>query len=506
MAAASETRILVVGSGFGGLGTAIRLKQRGVEDFVILERADDVGGTWRDNTYPGCACDVPSHLYSFSFALNPDWSHSYSRQPEIWDYLKRCAREFGVLPHVRFGTEVRSAEWRDGRWHVVTSRGPWTASILVAATGPLSEPRKPDLPGIDSFEGRAFHSARWDHGYDLVGKRVAVIGTGASAIQFVPEIQPRVAKLHLFQRTAPWVLRRPGRALTGRERRFFRRVPLAQRALRSSIYLARELLFLAFRYPRLMRVVQRLALRHLRRSISDPALRAKLTPDYVMGCKRVLLSNDYYPAIAKGNVEVVTERIREVRARSIVTADGAERPVDAIILGTGFTPTEPPIARHVKGRDGRTLAEVWGGSPKAYAGTTVAGFPNLFLLFGPNTGLGHSSAVFMMEAQIEHFLRALDLMRDGAAIEPTEEAQAAFVEEVDRKMRGTVWTSGRCRSWYLDRTGRNSTLWPDFTWRFRDRVAHPRAEDYRVVERSLSSPSLDTAVRSREDARVSRGG
>ena len=475
-------RVAIIGSGFGGLGTAIRLKQQGIDDFVVLERAGDVGGTWRDNTYPGCACDVQSHLYSFSFAPNPEWTQSFSPQPEIQRYLQRCAAEYGILPHVRFHHEVREAAWDDDaqQWRIETSRGTLAAQVLVMASGALSDPVIPDLPGLDGFQGRAFHSAHWDHGYDLRGTRVAVVGTGASAIQFVPEIQPLVAQLHVFQRTPPWILPRFQHAYGEREHRLFRRFPAAQRAARGAIYLAREAMVLGFRNPRAMRLAQRVALRHLRKSIPDPALRKKLTPDWTLGCKRVLLSNDYLPALAQPNVKVVTDGVAEVRAHSVVTADGTERTVDAIIFGTGFQPTDPPLARHVRGRDGRTLVQAWGGSPRAHVGTTVAGFPNLFMLMGPNTGLGHTSVVYMIEAQIEHLLGALAHMRRHgiAAVEPRPEALEAFVAGVDRRMNGTVWTSGGCRSWYLDATGRNSTLWPDFTWRFRRRVARFEPGEY----------------------------
>ena len=490
---AEHVRIAIVGSGFGGLGAAIRLKGEGVHDFVVLERAGDVGGTWRDNTYPGCACDVQSHLYSFSFAPNPDWSRSFSPQAEIQAYLQRCATDYGVLSHVRFHHEVRAAAWDEAasRWRIETSGGALTADVLVMATGALSDPVIPDLRGLDRFQGRVFHSARWDHAFDLPGKRVAVVGTGASAIQFVPEIQPKVAKLHLFQRTAPWIIPRHEHALGERGRRFFRRFPAAQRAVRGGIYLAREMFVFGFRNPRAMRAAERVALRHLRRTVADPELRAKLTPRFTLGCKRVLLSNDYLPALTCPNVEVVTDAIREVRERSIVSADGVEREVDAIIFGTGFQPTDPPLARTFRGRDGRTLSEVWAGSPKAYLGTTVTGFPNLFILLGPNTGLGHTSVVYMIEAQIEHLLAALRHMRERGvrALEPRPEAQAAFVAEVDGRMRGTVWTAGGCASWYMDPTGRNSTLWPDFTWRYRRRAARFDPGEYVATYTRQESPA-----------------
>jgi cation diffusion facilitator CzcD-associated flavoprotein CzcO len=476
-----HARVAIIGSGFGGLGTAIRLKQEGIDDFVVLERAGDLGGTWRDNTYPGCACDVESHLYSFSFAPNPEWSRAFSPQPEIWEYLRHVADQHGVLPHIRYDAEVRDAAWDDDAalWRIDTAAGPLTASAIVMATGALSDPVIPDLPGLSSFQGRAWHSAQWAHDFDLTGKRVAVIGTGASAIQFVPAIQPTVGRLHLFQRTAAWVIPRRDRPLSGLERGLFRRVPAAQRAVRGAIYGAREAFLVAFRHPGAMRVAQRLAMRHLRKSIRDPELRRKLTPNWTMGCKRVLLSNDYFPALAQPNVEVVTERITEVRAHSIVTSDGTEREVDAIVFGTGFQPTDPPLAKHLRGRGGVSLKEAFAGSPKAHLGTTISGFPNLFTLMGPNTGLGHTSVIYMIEAQIEHVLGALKHMeRAGiAALEPKPEAQEAWVSAVDARMTGTVWVSGGCASWYLDETGRNSTLWPDFTWRYRRR-ARFRPDEY----------------------------
>ncbi|HEX8000562.1 MAG TPA: NAD(P)/FAD-dependent oxidoreductase [Pyrinomonadaceae bacterium] len=477
-----SARVAIIGSGFGGLGAAIRLKQEGLEDFVILERASDVGGTWRDNTYPGCACDVESHLYSFSFAPSPEWTHSFSPQPEIWAYLKRCARDFGLLPHIRFQHEVREAAWEEDaqRWRIETSQGSFTASVLVMAAGALSEPRLPQLPGLENFQGKVFHSARWEHDYDLTERRVAVVGTGASAIQFVPEIQPRVSKLHIFQRTPPWIVPRRDRRLSERERRLFRRFPAAQRAVRASIYLFRELFLLGFRHLWLAGQIEKLARRHLERQVTDPTLRAKLLPDYAIGCKRILISNNYFPSLMRSNVEVITEGIAEVRESSIVDRSGVEREVDAIIFGTGFRVTDPPLAAHIRGRGGRTLSEVWAGSPQAHAGTTVAGFPNLFILLGPNTGLGHNSVVYMIEAQIEHLLAALKYMwrRGACAIEPRPEAQSAFVAEVQKRMEGTVWIAGGCASWYLDSTGRNSTIWPDFTWRFRRRVARLNRDEY----------------------------
>jgi cation diffusion facilitator CzcD-associated flavoprotein CzcO len=480
-----QTDIAIIGTGFGGLGAAIRLKQEGIDDFVVLERSHDVGGTWRDNTYPGCACDVESHLYSFSFALEPGWRDRFSRQDEIWRYLQRCTREFGIEPHIRFGHEVLAAAWDEGlaRWRIDTSRGPITARVLVMATGPLSETIVPDIPGLRMFEGRAFHSARWDHSFDLTGKRVAVIGTGASAIQFIPEIQPKVGRLFVFQRTPPWVVPRPDSPIPAWRRSLYRRVPLIQRLVRLFVYLYREWSVVLFRHPAAMRFFRRAAERHLKRSVPDSALRATLTPVYTIGCKRILLSNDYYPALTKPNVEVITTGVLAVRGSAIVDGSGVERPIDAIVFATGFRPTDPPLATRIRGRGSRTMAEVWQGSPKAHMGTTLAGFPNLFMLLGPNTGLGHNSVVYMIEAQIEHFIGALGDMRRRRieAIEPTADAQERWVSALDRRMRGTVWVSGGCRSWYLDATGRNSTLWPDSSWSFYRRVSLFRPEEYQPV-------------------------
>ncbi len=460
-----------MGGGFSGLGMAIRLKQSGIHDFVVLERAEDVGGAWHHNTYPGCRCDVPSHLYSFSFAPNPNWSETYSPQAEIRDYLRRCADEFGIRPHILTDTEVESATWDEGerRWQLQTSAGPFTAGVLVSGMGPLTEPMLPDVPGIERFEGKIMHSARWDHDHDLTGRRVASIGTGASAIQYVPAIQGRVDTLYVFQRTAPWIMPHSGRPISPRERTLFRCVPAAQRLVRAGVYLSKELLVLGFvKHPRLMGALERISRSHLRRQVPDPRLRARLAPDYSLGCKRILPSNDWYPALQQPNVELVPGALSEVHARSVLGADGVEREVDTIILGTGFHVSDPPVADQVRGRDGRLLREAWEGTPRAYLGTSVPGFPNLFLLLGPNTGLGHSSMVYMIETQVEHVLRAIQAMeRSGAStIEVRPPVYETFNREVDSRMHGTVWESG-CASFYLDVTGRNGVLWPDWTWRFR---------------------------------------
>jgi cation diffusion facilitator CzcD-associated flavoprotein CzcO len=469
--AVADHDVAIVGSGFSGLAMAVRLLRTGMDDFVVLERATDVGGTWRDNSYPGCACDVPSHLYSLSFAPNPEWSSTFSPQREIQDYLRSVAAGCGVLAHVRFSSALESAEWDEAgqRWRLATASGPVRARVLILAVGPLSEPAIPRLPGLERFTGKSFHSAAWDHEHDLTGERVAVIGTGASAIQFVPQIQPRVGRLHVFQRTAPWVMPRRARPLSRFERAVYRRAPLAQRAMRAGIYWARELYAIPLLRAALAPLTKALGRRVLARQVRDPELRRKLTPGYAPGCKRILISNDYLPALTRPNVEVVTDGIAEVRERSIVTADGREREVDTIVLGTGFRVTDFPIAQAVHGRGGRTLDEVWQGSPRAHRGTAVAGFPNMFFLLGPNTGLGHTSVVVMAEAQADYVTAALLDMRSrlAGAIEVRPEAQQAWNEDVQRRMRGTVWTAGGCASWYIDRTGANTTLWPGFTVRFR---------------------------------------
>lgn len=475
--------IAIIGSGFSGLGLAIRLKQKGIDDFLIFERAQDLGGTWRDNTYPGCACDVESHLYSFSFAPNPEWSRLWSPQPEILEYLRGCAERFGVMPHLRLNHALESAAWDETnrRWNLSTSRGPFTADVLVSGMGALSEPFTPVLKGADTFRGKTFHSARWDHAYDLKDRRVAVIGTGASAAQFVPAIGPLVKSMHVFQRTPAWILSYYNRRLSEREHRIYRRFPILQKLQRLKIYVIRELTQLLFRYPKLMRkIVGRLAEHHLARKVKDPVLRAKLTPDYVIGCKRVLLSRDFYYALVKENVEVVTDEIREIRENGVVTKDGTLREVDTIIYGTGFALSEMHRARFITGRDGRSLSDVWEGSPKAYVGITVSGFPNLFLMLGPNTGLGHTSIVLMIEAQIAHIVKALEYMRANRvkALEPRPESQAAYVAMVDRKLRGTVWTSGHCLSWYLDKTGRASALWPTGIASYRRQARRFRSSAY----------------------------
>src|SRR4051812_910003 len=474
--------VVVVGAGFAGVGAAIKLHEAGFDDFAVIEKADRLGGTWRDNTYPGCGCDVPSAVYSFSFARNPDWSHAYAGQQEIQDYLERTADEYGVTARVQFGTEVLGARWSEDeqRWAVDTTAGPYSARAVIAGAGPLHEPNLPDVPGIDAFEGKVFHSARWDHDYDLTGRSVAVVGTGSSAIQFVPMIQPQVERLYLFQRTAPWVIPKFDRRVTDTEKKLFRRFPATQRALRGALYYLFELTQLAQRRPRVMQRIQRVVLLHLKRQVQDPPLRRALTPNFTFGCKRILFSNTYYPALQEPNAELVPRAMSEIKEHSVVDADGVEREVDTIIFGTGFHVTDMPIAKRVIGADGRSMADVWQGSPRAYLGTTVAGFPNLFLMIGPNVANGHTSAIVLIEAQLEYTIGALRAMRQRrvASVAVRDEVESAWNERVQAALVGTVWNSGGCQSYYLDRNGRNSTIYPWTTIDLRRRTARFRMEDY----------------------------
>jgi cation diffusion facilitator CzcD-associated flavoprotein CzcO len=482
----AHTRVAIIGSGFGGLGAGIRLRENGITDFVILERATSVGGTWRDNTYPGCACDVPSHLYSFSFAPNPLWSRSFSRQPEIRAYLEDVADRYALRLHLRFATEVTGARWDSGnmRWEVQTSRGALTADVLISAAGPLTDPVLPDIPGLDAFPGEVFHSARWNHEYDLTGKRVAVVGTGASAIQLVPEIQPRVSRLTLFQRTPAWILPRRDRRITAAEHRLYRHIPPAQKLARLGIYAARESSVGGFvKRPELLKAAQRLAARNLAGSVADPELRAKLTPDYTMGCKRILLSNDFYPAITKPNAAVVASGLAKVDGHTLIAQDGTAAEADVIILATGFHTVDVPIADRIHGIGGVSLAESWQGDMRALRGTTVSGFPNLCLVIGPNTGLGHNSMVHIIESQLGYIVSYIKTLTNqgAAALDARPDAQRRWCDEVERRMAPTVWSTGGCSSWYLNAAGRNPTLWPASTIRFRRATKAVNLNEYHLI-------------------------
>lgn len=484
---ARHVRVAVIGSGFGGLGAAVRLRREGVTDFVVLERADSVGGTWRDNTYPGCACDVPSHLYSFSFAPNPEWPRSFSGQPHIRAYLERITDTFGLRPHLRFGSEVLAMRWDAERllWEISTAKDDWTADVVVSATGPLSDPRIPDVPGLADFPGPVFHSARWDHDADLRGKRVAMVGTGASAAQIVPAIQPEAARLTLFQRTPPWVLPRFDRRITAAERWLHTKVPATGMLRRGTLWGVREMQVGLFtKRPDRLGLMERVTAAHLRRAVKDPALRAKLLPDYRIGCKRILLSDDYYPALARPNVDVVASGLAEVRGSTLVAADGTETEADVIVFGTGFRTTDMPIADRVTGANGTTLAEEWRkDGMAALRGASAAGFPNFLFVIGPNTGLGNNSMILIIEAQLNYladFLRQLDTIGGRAALDARPSAVRAWNRGVQRRMERTVWNTG-CRSWYLDAQGRNTTVWPGSTAEFRKVTRRVDLAEYQLL-------------------------
>ena len=474
----SHVRVAVVGAGFAGIGTAARLRARGTDDVVVFERAEAIGGVWRDNVYPGAACDVESHLYHLRDAPHSDWSRWFAQQPEIHEYLERVVQEKDLARHIALGTTVEQAVWDDdaAHWRIETDKGGWTADVLVGAVGALAEPRFPDIPGLGSFAGPVLHTARWDTDLELGDKRVAVVGTGASAIQLVPAIQPAVERLTVFMRTPPTLIPRRDRALSDRARQRLGRSWL-RRGLRRALYAAHEVQGVPFRNPKVAPLSALLARRHLHAQVQDPALRERLTPGYRFGCKRILLSDDFYPAIQQPNV-TLAGAAATVRPDAVVEADGTAHPTDVLVFATGFHVHDFPFIDRITGRVGR-LSEVWQGEPKAHVGTTVAGFPNLFVMQGPNTGLGHSSVLMMMEAQIEHLVNALDAMdRYGlASVEPRPQAQDAFVAEVDALSEGTAWTSG-CDSWYLGASGRNAAIWPGSVGAFRRRVAPFDPSDY----------------------------
>ncbi len=480
----SSTRmheVIVLGGGFAGLGAAIKLREAGITDFVLLEKAGELGGVWRENTYPGCACDVPSALYSYSFAPNPSWSRVFAGQAEIKRYLQSTAEQHGVLPHVRFHHEALSSSWSDadGCWIIQTTAGEFRARFAIMACGPMHEPVYPDVPGLKEFSGEIFHSARWRHDLDLRGKRVAVIGTGASAIQFVPEIQPLVDKLTVFQRTPHWVLPKMDQNLPALVQRLFKHLPLTQLAMRGAVFGIFETLNGGMQSVAAMKQFQRLALFNIRRGVKDPELRRKLTPNYVIGCKRVLQSNDWYPALAQANVEVVASGLREVRGKTLIATDGSSREVDVIILGTGFEIAEPPIAKRVHGRDGRSMAEVWQGSPEGYMGTMVAGCPNGFLMFGPNIAVS-SSAFLIIEAQLAYIIDALKQARAQGitTIEANPTRISDFNARVQAALKDTVWNSGGCTSYFIDSNGRNSTVWPWSTLEMRRQLSRFNLDEY----------------------------
>jgi cation diffusion facilitator CzcD-associated flavoprotein CzcO len=481
---ATRTRIVIVGAGFGGIGLGVKLKEIGLNDFVVLEKSASVGGVWCRNGYPGSACDVPAHLYSFSFEPRADWPQKYASQAEILDYLIHCVRKYGLEPHIRFGAEVTNARWDQpsSRWVVRTADDRiFEAQSLIAATGQLSRPRCPQVPGLTVFSGPAFHSADWRHDYDFRGRSVAVVGSGASAIQIVPAIAPLVGKLYLFQRSAAYVLAKRDKSYSRWQIFLFKHFPGVLRSSRMLVYARHELKglgFITWRAPGLKRAA---FLRHLRRGIRKADLRRRLTPNYRFGCKRILLSNEFYPTMERGNVELVTEGIREIRQRAIVTADALERNVDCIIFATGFAATEFLVPMKIVGIGGCDLHESWKSGAEAYFGITVAGFPNFFMLYGPNSNLVHNSTVYMIEGQIRYVVACLArLARDGiGTMELKKEIQERFNARIQRRLQKSIWSKG-CTSWYLTDQGKVTTNWPGYSFVFRLRTRSPNWDDYSV--------------------------
>ncbi|MEU0512849.1 NAD(P)/FAD-dependent oxidoreductase [Amycolatopsis sp. NPDC006125] len=477
--------VVIIGAGFGGLAVATELVRAGFRDFTILERADEIGGVWRENTYPGAGCDIPSPLYSFSHRPNPDWPMRFSLQADIKAYLEDVAREYGVTGRIRFGTGVAAAEFDEatGRWRVRTEAGEIIeADVLVPAVGQLSRPAVPDLPGRESFRGRAFHSAAWDHDADLTGKRVAVIGTGASAIQFVPKLQQIAGHVTVFQRSAPWIVPKNDIAYRPWHRALFRRLPVTQKIERFRIWLICEFLSLGLvDLPLVRRYLERLASRHLTSQVPDPELRAKLTPDYEPGCKRALFSNDYYPALTRPNVTVETEKIVEIVPEGVRTADGVVHEADVLVYGTGFRATDFLVPMTVRGRGGAELADTWRDGAWAYLGITVPQFPNLFLVYGPNTNLGGNSIVYMLESQARYIVQAVRALasRPGVALDVKPEVAARFDTVLQRKLGRSVWT--RCSSWYRNEAGRIVNNWPGTVTQYRLKTRALDLNDYRAI-------------------------
>ncbi|MEV4803350.1 NAD(P)/FAD-dependent oxidoreductase [Nonomuraea sp. NPDC049421] len=477
-------RVAIIGAGFGGLCMAIRLERAGIHTYTVFERAADLGGTWRDNSYPGAGCDIPSHLYSYSFEKYASWTRRYPEQPEILDYLQHCADKYDVRRKIRLRTEVRRAVFDGGAWQVTTSSTEGerteTFDVVVMAVGQLNRPHMPDISGMDEFEGVCFHSARWNHGHDLTGRRVAVIGTGSSAAQLVPRVAERAEHLYLFQRTPNWVIPKPDAAFGPLTRMAFRFVPGLQRAYREWIYRYAE----GTLYPALAQgwsegLLRQRALRHLRDQVPDPELRAGLTPDYPPGCKRVVVDSSFYPALTRPNVSLVTDRIARVTPKGVDTAEGAYE-VDTIVYATGFRSTEFLVPMEVVGREGRSLSERWKDGAEAYLGISVPGFPNLFMLYGPNTNLGHNSIIFMIECQVAHIMACLPRLGASGPIEVRPEAMAAWRRQLDVTMSRMVWGAG-CRSWYKTADGRVTNNWPGPTTLYRRLTARPPEPAYRAV-------------------------
>ncbi|MET7425106.1 NAD(P)/FAD-dependent oxidoreductase [Dactylosporangium sp. NPDC005555] len=470
------TRILVIGAGFGGVAVAHLLRQAGFRDLTIVDRAAGVGGVWRDNTYPGCACDIPAPLYSYSFALNPDWSQRFPPQPEILDYLRRCVRDFGLEPHLRLGTEVTAAAWTGERWRV-TFQGGGTDEfdVLIPAMGQLSRPKVPALPGAEDFTGPAMHTAHWDPAVDLTGKRVGVIGTGASAIQLVPAIAPHAGHVTVFQRTAPWTLPKPNRRYRPWRRALNRHVPAVMRAARAGTWLLTVVTGRAVTGNRPARLAV-WALSSAQRAVQARGIRKTVTPGYAMGCKRVLFTGDWFRTLRRPDVDLVTAGIARVTTGGVQTDDGVTHGCDVLVYGTGFAATEFLAPARIVGRDGRELRDEWRGGAYAHLGMAVPGFPNMFLMYGPNTNTGNTSVVYFHEAQARYIVQAVRLLAAAGPVEVRAEVAEAFDAEMQRRLAGSVWVG--CDSWYRTGEGRVVTNWPGMASEYAARTARLAAADY----------------------------
>lgn len=476
-------KIIIVGGGFAGLGAAIKLKEAGIEDFILLEKASEMGGVWRENTYPGCACDVPSALYSYSFEQNPSWSRVFAPQAEIKQYLLDVVDKYQVMPYVKLNHEALEAKWSDQQqcWIIQTNHGELRSQFTILACGPMHEPVLPNVNGIQDFKGEIFHSSQWRHDLDLTGKRVAVIGTGASALQFVPQIQPKVQQLTVFQRTAQWVLPKSDMPLLAPVRAMFKLLPLTQQLMRGSVYGIFETINGGIQSPAAMKQFQKLAKWHLNFQIKDPVLREKLTPNFIIGCKRILQSNHWYPALAQKNVDVIASGLTEVKGNRLIAENGESCEADVIILGTGFEIAEPPIANRVYNRFGQKMSDVWQGSPEGYMGTMVENCPNGFLMFGPNVAVS-SSAFIIIEAQLNYIMDALKqaIRLNLQTIEPNPVISRQFNEKVQAALQSTVWNKGGCQSYFIDRNGRNSTVWPWTTFKLREKMKQFNLSEYLI--------------------------
>ncbi|PVZ72091.1 flavin-containing monooxygenase [Pelagibaculum spongiae] len=497
----SNPKIIIIGSGFAGIGMAIRLKQSGINQFILLEKASSVGGTWRDNHYPGAACDVQSHLYSFSFEAKPDWSHMFGKQSEILSYIEHCVEKYQLAPHLRFGCEISGAEYdqANGLWNIQTKDGQlFSANEIISASGGLSQPTLPNILGIEKYQKESFHSSRWNHNFSVENKTISVIGTGASAIQFVPELLKQGAKVKLFQRTPPWILPKPDRKIGKFEQNIYKKLPILQNIFRQSIFWKLEARATGMvNFPWILKIGQKLAKRHLKKIVKDPVLCEKLTPNYTIGCKRILLSNNYLQAMQHPNLELITDAVTEITEQGVSTAN-AEHSCDAIIYGTGFSAAENCIPFPVTGKNQQTLSDYWKSinGAEAYKGISVNGFPNWSFIVGPNTLLGHSSIILMIEPQVEHILRLIKerRIRNLKSIEVSESAQQEWNKIIRKRSEKTVWQSGGCQSWYLTKDGKNTTLWPGFTFEFKKALLANDISNYQLEEYTASSATADEQI------------